>query len=174
MWLKSMRRGSARVGSLLVFILCSAQIALSQTQTFNSGSNGSDGALNITAPGTYVFDPKSFSPPLNPAGDNVFNFTTINIASGVTVKLTSKVLNGPIIWLAQGPVTINGVIDLNGDDGHPSSTLLSLRVPAAGGAGGYGGGVGGVLVAGNTNLPAPQPGNGPGGGIAPTAPGNAN
>jgi len=136
---------------------------LSQSQTFNSGSTGSDGALNLTTPGTIIFDPKSFNPPLNPAGDNVFNFTTINIGPGVTVKLTSKVLTGPIYWLATGDVTIAGTIDLIGENGHDTTTVSSLRVPAAAGAGGYGGGVGG-----GPSFPA-QSGNGPGGGVAPTA-----
>ncbi len=148
---------------MVVFILCSAQMGLSQTQTFNSGSNGSDGALNLTTPGTIIFDPKSFNPPLNPAGDNVFNFTTINIGPGVTVKFTSKVLTGPIYWLASGDVTIAGTIDLNGENGSDTTTVSSLRVPAAAGAGGYGGGVGG-----GPSFPA-QSGNGPGGGVAPTA-----
>jgi hypothetical protein len=160
--------------SLLVSILCFASTGFSQGQTFNSGSNGSDGALNLTTPGTIIFNPKSFNPPLDPAGDNIFNFTTINIAQGVTVKLSSKVFTGPVYWLASGAVTINGTIDLDGEDGHPISSLLSLRVPAAGGAGGYSGGVGGTLVAGNPSLPAPQPGNGPGGGAAAASPGAHN
>lgn len=171
MSLKLSLRGSAIAALSLISILCSADVGLGQGQTYNSGSNGSDGALNLTTPGTIIFDPKSFNPPLNPAGDNVYNFTTINIAGGVTVKLTSKVLSGPVYWLAQGAVTINGTIDLNGEDGHPNSNLTGVRVPASGGAGGYSGGVGGALISGQPNLPAPQPGNGPGGGLAPTTPG---
>jgi hypothetical protein len=147
---------------LLVSILCFASAGLSQSQTFNSGSNGSDGALNLTTPGTIIFDPKSFTPPLNPAGDNVYNFTTINIGPGVTVKLSGNNLSGPIYWLAQGAVTINGTLDLSGENGPPVSSVTSIRVPAAGGPGGYSGGVGGNV---GTNLPAAS-GNGPGGGQA--------
>jgi hypothetical protein len=157
------------LGCLLVSILCSANVGFAQTQTFNSGSNGSDGALNLTTPGTIIFDPKTFNPPLNPAGDNIYNFTTINIAAGVTVKLSSKVLSGPVYWLAQGAVTIDGTIDLNGEDGTQNTKLASTRIPAAGGAGGYSGGIGGSLIPGE---PPPQPGNGPGGGLAPTSTGN--
>jgi hypothetical protein len=47
---------------------------------FSSGSTGSDGALNLTTPGTTVFDPVAMG--LNPAGDNIFNFTTINDRAG--------------------------------------------------------------------------------------------
>jgi hypothetical protein len=86
-----------------------------------------------------VFDPKTFTPPLDPAGDNIFNFTTITIAAGVTVKLTGDVLNGPVVWLAQGAVTINGTIDLSGQNGFIASntTQRTITIP---GAGGYGGG----------------------------------
>src|SRR5215510_14154314 len=77
-------------------------------QSVSSGSTGADGPLNLTTPGTIAFDPKTFNPPLDPDGDNVYHFTTINIGVGVTVKLSSKILNGPVHWLAQGPVTIGG------------------------------------------------------------------
>jgi hypothetical protein len=137
-----------------------------KAQTFNSGSTGADGALTYSTPGIYTFDPKTFSPPLNPAADNIFNFTAITIGSGVTLKLTSKTLTGPIFWLASGDVNINGVIDLNGEDGTAGipTTQSSARVPAAAGAGGFGGGLGGMMGA-----SAPQNGNGPGGGTAATA-----
>jgi len=148
----------------VVFAVFFIRGSYGQTQTFSSGSTGADGALNLTTPGTIIFNPKAFSPPLNPAGDNVFNFTTINIAKGVTLKLSSAYLNGPVYWLAQGTVTINGTIDLGGANGQDLSNVTSLRVPAAGGPGGYNGGVGG-----NNGGPlpfTPQPGNGPGGGAS--------
>lgn len=124
-------------------------------QTFNSGSTGVDGALSFTTPGTFIFDPLALG--LHPSVENVFNFTTINIGAGVTVKLTSKVLTGPIYWLAQGAVTITGTVDASGETGYTVTNNISDRVPAAGGAGGYSGGVGG-----NASLP-PTAGNGPGG-----------
>lgn len=104
-------------------------------QSFNSSSTGADGALVLAMPGTVVFDPRTFNPPLNSAGDNVYHFTTIYIAKGVTVKLSSQILGGPVFWLAQGPVQIDGVLDLNGADGG--------RGPSPAGAGGYPGGVAG-------------------------------
>src|ERR1051326_3970579 len=69
------------------------------SQSFNSGSNGSDGPLNLTTPGTIIFDPSALG--LHPTIPNVFNFTTINIAAGVKVKLTNKILTAPVYWLAQ-------------------------------------------------------------------------
>jgi hypothetical protein len=140
---------------LLISILCSADVVLCQSQTFNSGSNGSDGALNFTTPGTIIFDPNALG--LHPAVPNVFNFTTINIGSGVTVRLTGNVLAGPVYWLAQGAVTITGNIDASGASGYSLTDISGDRVPAAGGSGGYSGGLGG-----NASL-SPTSGNGPGG-----------
>ena len=71
---------------------------------FSSGSNNSDGALSFTTPGMYTFDPQVLG--LNPAGDNVFNFTTINVAAGVTLNMPADVLrNRAVIWLASGVVS---------------------------------------------------------------------
>ena len=103
-------------------------------QAFDSGSSGSDGALNFTTPGTVVFDPQSFTPVLNPKGDSIFHFTTINVGPGVTLKLSSKNIRGPVFWLAKGDVRIDGTIDLNGDDGAPYVSGAS-RTPTIAGAG---------------------------------------
>lgn len=108
-------------------------------QTFSSGSTGTDGDLIFTTPGTYTFNPKIFSPPLDPAGDNVFNFKTITIAAGVTIKLTGTVFNSPVVWLAQGAVQIDGTIDLSGQDGFLASNTTQ-RTNTIPGAGGYDGG----------------------------------
>jgi len=103
-----------------------------EAQSFNSGSIGSDGPLFLTTPGTVLFDPRTFTPRLNPSCDNIYHFTTIHIGKGVTVKLSSNILNGPVFWLAQGPVQIDGVIDLSGEHGGTT--------PSSGGAGGFAGG----------------------------------
>ena len=130
-------------------MLAGVPVALGQ---FSSGSNGSDGALNLTTPGTIVFDPKTFNPALDPDGDNIYHFTTINIGAGVTVKLRGDIINGPVFWLAQGAVTINGTIDLSGDQGHLAPSSPAERKYSTPGPGGYAGG------------PSGQAGLGPGGG----------
>jgi hypothetical protein len=139
---------------------------------FTSGSTGSDGALNFTTAGTYNFDPTTSAcvpvisgcntPPLDPSGDNIFNFTTINIGTGVTLNLTNTLLRGkPVIWLASGAVTIAGVVNLNGTAGVNLATYgadwITQRVPTQGGPGGFPGGVGARPAS-----PA-LPGLGPGG-----------
>jgi hypothetical protein len=112
-------------------------------QSFSSGSTGSDGALTFTTPGTYVFNPKTFTPPLDPGGTGMFNFTTITIAAGVTLRLAGDVYAAPVIWLAQGAVTIDGIIDASGQPGFSASTTTqrTMTVP---GSGGYPGGYPGV------------------------------
>lgn len=133
-------------------------IALPAYPQFTSGSSGADGELTFSnaRPGaTILFDPGAFGPRLRPLTDHVYHFTGIRIPKDITVKLTSSLLNGPVFWLAQGPVEIEGSLDLTGGD----STDEFPQRPAVAGAGGYGGGVG--ALAGN---PA-QPGYGPGGGL---------
>jgi hypothetical protein len=134
-----------------------------QAQTFSSGSDGSDGPFSPTGPaGTVVlFDPTQFHGTGVPA--NIFNFTTITIPAGVTVKLSGNTINGPVFWLAQGNVDIEGTVDLSGGSGANFTTSTFARVPAVPGPGGFPGGVGGDLA-----QPA-LPGSGPRGGAAGTA-----
>jgi hypothetical protein len=120
-----------------------------QLPKFDSGSNGSDGALDLSNlradGGGLLFDPTTFDPPLDADGDNIYHFTTIDIPSGVTVHMPGPVLNmRPVYWLATGDVTINGTIDLDGEDGDP---LGSYRL-AMPGAGGNPGGVAQVTLGG--------------------------
>jgi hypothetical protein len=114
------------IASILVF----ACVARAQSPTH--GSTGVDGAFERTTPGVVMFAPRAYNPPLNPSGNNIFHFTNIYIGRDVTIKLSSRNLNAPVFWLAQGPVVIEGTIDLNGEDGG--------TVPALAGAGGYPGG----------------------------------
>lgn len=97
---------------------------------FVSGSTGADGAFNPTANTVRQL----------PA-DGVFNFTTVNIPSGVTVTFTKNAGNTPVYILATGDVVIAGTIKVEG-----ASTVSSNPVstaPGAGGPGGYDGGYGG-------------------------------
>jgi len=143
--------------ALAVAIPCSAQ------PSFVSGSTGSDGALDfssVPSGQTVVFDPTTYNPPLNPSHNNIFNFTTINIPSGVTVRLSGRKLTGPVYWLATGAVTIAGTLDLSGEQGSAQTNVAANRVVAYPGAGGYAGGLGGQSGA------LPTAGQGPAGGTA--------
>ena len=128
---------------------------------FSSGSTGSDGALSYTTAGTYTFDPVALG--LNPAGDNVFNFTTITIAANVTLLMPADVLrNRAVIWLATGNVVIAGTLALEGAGGAAMGATNpgQARLPAMPGPGGYPGG--GRLI---STSPATN-GGGLGGGVA--------
>ena len=127
-------------------------------QAYSSGSDGSDGALTFPPnAGVIEFDPTTFTPPLDADGDQVFHFTSITIPAGTTVRLTTRRLREglPVYWLSSGDVTIAGVLDLNGENGHDFNAPFS---PSFAGAGGWSGGVGGVTGRLGTR------GNGPGGG----------
>lgn len=145
-------------------LLLLASPSTARAQTFDSGSNGSDGVLNFTTPGTVDFDPVALG--LDADHDNVYQFTTINIAAGVTVRLSEVHLSGPVFWLASGSVQIDGIIDLSGQNGQNGQDILNdaFRLPSVAGAGGFGGGLGGSTDSAlNPGLGGATAGNGPGG-----------
>jgi hypothetical protein len=152
-----------RARSICICLAPALLCGMAMAQPFSSGSTGSDGALNYPTAGTYNFDPVALN--LNPAGDNIFNFTTINIASGVTLTLQNNYLRGkPVVWLATGNVTIAGTLVLDGQSGvnistgnYPNPDWITQRVPTIPGPGGSPGGVGA-----RPGVPA-FPGLGPGG-----------
>src|SRR2546422_300190 len=144
---------------MVAAVLTMAAVGVVRGQTFSSGSTGVDGALTLTTPGTVIFDPGALG--IDVDGDNVFNFTTITIGPEVIVELRNNLLRGrSVVWLATGAVDISGIIRLNGQDGHPASSVPGAqRYASEPGPGGYSGGMGGLR---DTD---PQPGNGPGGGL---------
>lgn len=137
-------------------------------QTFDSGSDGSDGALNVAAnSGEIFFDPNDsarWGRVLDADGDGVFNFTTISIGGGnTTLRFTGDRITRSVYWLASGAISIQGALVLDGADGVGATTDLGVRRQLAiPGAGGFAGGAGGRTT---TGL-APTAGDGPGGGAA--------
>lgn len=151
---------------LRIFVMTGLMLALAAgaSAQFTSTSTGSDGAYAPTGTGTIFFDPAALG--LDPSGDNIFNFTTITIPAGLTVKLVaSNVRNQAVTWLASGNVSIAGTLDLSGasavqfDASNPNSVAL-YREETEPGPGGYAGGVG------SQGGVAPEAGLGPGGGPA--------
>lgn len=112
-------------------------------QAFNSGSDGSDGALNITTNTTLPVPP-----------DGIFNFTTVTIAAGALLDFTPNPLNTPVYILATGDITLQGGIVVSAPD--VTNTLVGGKP----GPGGFPGGV--PSFAGN--LPGDGSGPGAGGG----------
>ncbi len=107
----------------------------------NSGSNGSDGQLNVTNSTTINMAD-------HPNG--IYQYTSVNIANGATVTFIPNANNTPVVWLVQSNVIINGSVDVSGQ--YQSSGSGGL-----GGPGGYRGGNGGATG---------SSGQGPGGGYA--------
>lgn len=117
----------------LVFILLSLASLTSQAQqTFNSGSTGADGNFTPTTSQT-----------ITPPPSGVFNYINVNIPVSVTITYRRNANNTPVVILASGDVTINGWINIAGENGS-STPGFSLRTRGgAGGPAGYDGGGGG-------------------------------
>src|SRR5690348_5650933 len=111
-----------------VLVCLVASLTTHAQGTFVSGSTGADGALNPTESQT-----------LQLTENGVFNFTTINIPTNVTIKFSRNAKNTPVVILATGTVSISGTIDVSGLNGTP---VLGGR----GGPGGFNGGAGGPSV----------------------------
>src|SRR5215831_2895284 len=104
---------------------------------FNSGSNGTDGALDLTGQpsGTTVwFYPSNY--PGNQHALGILNWTTVTIPAGVTLKMSGFITNMPLYFLASGNVDIEGTLDLSGAPGGDASPPSGARVPPAPGPGG--------------------------------------
>lgn len=145
---------------VVMFMVTATMSPVIFAQTFNSTSDGSDGALDYSdaAPGWILFNPDNLDPPLDPDNDNVYHFTSITIPQGVKVWLGSNTRMGSrgVFWFVSGAVNIEGELWLNGWDGHTNSPDDDPFKHVAG-AGGFSGGVGA-----RSEIPA-QPGRGPGG-----------
>ncbi len=117
--------------------------ARAQNNNFESGSTGADGA----------FSPAS-SQTIQVPESGIFNYTTVNIPSGVTITYTRNSKNTPVTILATGNVTIAGTINIDGKGGNSNG---------GGGLGGPGGFNGGAAGFGFDTFNGTT-GDGPGGG----------
>lgn len=120
-------------------------------QSFSSGSTGADG----------VFSPTS-SQNITARSGGVYNYTTVSIPAGVTIRYFKNADNAPVVILATGNVLIDGSIVVSGSDGIFNNTTT----PSLGGAGGPGGFDGGT--SGSSGVTA-SAGKGPGGGATATS-----
>jgi hypothetical protein len=126
---------------------------IAPAHAYDSGSTGGDGAFSPTV-NTELQIPES----------GVFNFTTVNIPTGVTVTFKKNTTNTPVVMLASGNVTVAGTINLNATNStHVGASgdgnLGDDGLPGTGGPGGYDGGRGGAINKGDGGA-----GLGPGGG----------
>ncbi len=135
-----------------LILIAALLIARATTQAqVNTGSTGSDGALDLssdTDPTNYVINMAD-----HPNG--IYQYTYVNIPTNVTVTFVPNANNSPVTWLVQSNSVINGTIDISGQ-----SVILNSSIGALGGPGGWAGGSGGNN---------PSAGQGPGGGLAATS-----
>src|SRR4051794_21507101 len=89
--------------AVAIFTGCSLYIG--SPQAFSSGSDGSYGAMNIVSNTTLPLPP-----------DGRFNCSTIQVASGVTLKFTRNALNTPAYLLATNIINIQGIISVSGEN----------------------------------------------------------
>ena len=142
--------------NLIAVAALSALATCAYAQVTVPGADGSDGAF------TPAFDTEidlSLSPvaawnganpdpntPLTGVYDAdkwavVFRYTEVNIPPGVTVTFKNRDGRPPVVWLVSGDVTINGTLDLDGEDYHLPGDL-GLAEPGPGGfRGGLGSGI---------------------------------
>lgn len=152
----------------LALMLCLCPPCNVAGQTFDSGSDGSDGELVLTRESqlhepdfdfvswSVLFDPRKRGIDIDQ--DNVFHFTRIEINAGVTLKLIGPKLNmAPVYFLASDIVIIDGTIDLRGENSDWQGT--GRHHPTLPGPGGWPGGVFTGALADHLYI-----GDGPGGG----------
>ena len=94
--------------------------------------------------------------------DGIYNYTSITVPEGVTIKFIPNEANTPVTWLSSGDVDISGHLDLTGEAGYGSPREEDQTI---GGPGGGRGGLGGITFSLSGNY-AGTPGEGPGGGRA--------
>jgi len=99
--------------------------------------------------------------------NGVWNYTSINVPDGLTVRFRRNAANTPVTWLATEDAVISGIISLDGRRGFGLPNIPGNQ--PVGGPGGYDGGLGGNRIE-LFNTTSGTPGGGPGGGL----PGVAN
>lgn len=146
-----MKKRLALLGTALASTLWAATCT-----AYDSGSTGADGVFNPTTSQSLQLPP-----------DGVFNFTTVNIPTGVTITFIKNAANTPVTMLASGNVTVAGTINVSGS----GSSATNVSGPGVSGPGGFNGGRGGApagvtanWVVGSAGPNVGQAGIGPGGG----------
>ena len=150
------RAGGVNLSSIIfcVTVLVAGLPAGGRAQV-SSGSNGSDG----------VFQPTT-NTVVNMAdhANGIYQYSSVNIPSGVAVTFVANASNTPVYWLVQSNVVINGTVDVHGHGptGTPYPSYPAFTTGGLGGPGGARGGDGGG---------SPTPGQGIGGGSVPAGAG---
>ncbi len=130
---------------LAAALLAASSLAPAWSQIFDTGSTGALGALNVADADLTVDLPP----------DGRLHYSTVNVAAGRTLRFRRNAFNTPVYLLAQGDITINGIINVDGAASPDSPPIGGVAGP-----GGFDGGKPGFGA-----FP-PGDGYGPGGGGA--------
>lgn len=144
----------ARATALALLVVCEQGLG-----QFNSGSDGSDGALtcpiDCTAENACPADPDccikidlslaSAAPWSTPSPQSgrgvydtsqwavVFKYSTIDVPEGCHITFKNHPSGAPVVWLARGRVSIAGVVDVSGQQGHDGGEIPFYSEPGPGG-----------------------------------------
>lgn len=153
-----MKNKLGRKTKLVALVVASTAVASSlHAQLTVPYADGSDGALVITndtvidlsqavtgvwtntsgSPGKGIYDPTQWAV--------VFKYSSVNIAASTTLTFTNHPTHAPVVWLVNGNVTINGTVNLDGQDANYASGSLPEPGPGGfrgGGSPGFGAGPG--------------------------------
>ena len=115
-------------------MMFAALLCASAHAQVNTGSNGSDGALDFSSINytTNIVINMADHP------NGIYQYTSVNIPTNVTVTFIPNANNSPVTWLVQNNVVINGTVDVSGQVGQHSGP------GGQGGPGGWHGGNGGM------------------------------
>jgi hypothetical protein len=131
---------------LFAALFTAATLVSHYGQAFDTGSNGSMGALEVVDANVTVDLPP----------DGRLHYTSVTVNAGRTLTFKRNALNTPVYLLSQGDIVVSGLIDVSGS-AAPGS-------PPIGGAGGPGGFDGGKPGFGPESAPGDGYGPGAGGG----------
>ena len=117
------------IRALCVAALLTALATGAASANINSQSDGSDGVLNVTSTDLTIDLSRAATGPWTQPGTGtgvydstkwavVFKYSSVNIASGRTVRFTNHPSGAPVVWLVQGTATIAGSVALDGEHGH--------------------------------------------------------
>ncbi len=125
---------SRQIGLIITGLLTLA--SLSHAQLNIPGADGSDGPLVITnntvidlrQAGTAAWDANNAANAGKGIYDSnkwavVFKYSSVTIASGATVTFANHGSRAPVVWLVSGDVTINGTVNLNGQNARNAPFL---------------------------------------------------
>ncbi len=114
-------------------------------------ANAQTGVWNQPGTGAGIYDPAQWAV--------VYHYSEVNIPAGVTVSFENHPSTAPVVWIVDGPVVINGTVNLDGKAGSNAGAGVTAAEP---GPGGFRGGFR------SQDTVQPSAGFGPGGGGAST------